>query len=104
MRRLREKAYKDVLNELNTDDLGKQGSLIQSMNEDQHLRGYYSEKIKKSDPFYQDAMKKMSHANREVWMSIKEGINQQAKASAASRPGDQVSTGGIIIPGGSKSA
>lgn len=100
----REKAYKDVLNELNTDDLGKQGSLIQSMNEDQHLRGYYSEKIKKSDPFYQDAMKKMSHANREVWMSIKEGINQQAKASAASRPGDQVSTGGIIIPGGSKSA
>lgn len=96
------KAHADVLDKLSADDLGKQSSLIQSMggeNPDVALREYFKERSKDAQ-FYTEAMKKMTQKDRQVFMETE----RVAKAETATQPGERVSSGGVIIPGGSKTA
>jgi hypothetical protein len=101
----RKAAYDTVLSKLSGDELARQGSLIQSMggdSPDQALREYYKERMKNDKMYFQEAMKKMSQKDRQIWIAVESESGRVAQATAKAQPGENVSPGGIIIPGGGK--
>jgi hypothetical protein len=98
------RAHMEILDKLSADELGKQSSLIQSMggdNPDTALREYFKERGKDSQ-FYTEALKKMSQKDRQVWMDTQAEAERVQQVQSNVQSGEQVSKGGVIIPGGSK--
>lgn len=65
--RARTEVYGELIGKLSSDDLAKQGSIHSSLSEDALLSAYLREKVKSDLPYYQEAYKKMSKADRDKW-------------------------------------